>query len=134
MGLTCSCSDFEPEPGDWYYDAVPTDFTTYQVARRKRCCSCKELISINEPALKFTRVRVPKHDVEVEIYGECGEIPIADHWLCERCGGLYLSLSELGYCVNPQEDMRELVAEYAAEQEWARQQSKHKLGEKDENQ
>jgi len=39
---------------------------------------------------------------------------MAPKWLCERCADLYFSFLELGYeCVQPEEDMTELSADYA---------------------
>jgi len=59
------------------------------------------------------RVKVPDTDIECRIYGEDGEIPLASAYMCERCADLYFSLEELGYCVQPWEDQRDLVRDYA---------------------
>ena len=116
MGLTCSCdSDWYPEPGDWYLNGSFSDYKPLPFKIRKRCCSCKNLINVGDLSIEHKRVRVPKHDVEINIYGDDGEIPIASDWMCETCGDLFLSLTELGYCVNPRDDMHELIKDYAAD-------------------
>lgn len=59
------------------------------------------------------RVKIPDTDIEYRIYGDDGEIPRAPAYLCETCADLAFSLEELGYCPQPWENQRELVAEYA---------------------
>ena len=114
MGLTCECnSDWYPEPGDWFWPDSPDDYKTFPFKRRRACCSCGELIGVGAIAVEFERVKAPKSNIEIVIYGDDGQIPIASDWMCERCGDLYFSIEELGYCVTPREDMRELAKEYA---------------------
>ena len=116
MGLSCDCDiDWDPDPGDWYWNSVPRDYKTFEFKRRKRCCSCDELIGIGALTTEHTRVKTPGSDVEINIYGEDGEIAIASDWMCEKCSDLFLSLVELGYCVNPRDKMTELVEEHARE-------------------
>lgn len=38
---------------------------------------------------------------------------LASHWLCEICADLFFNLDALGFCPGPEDDMRELVKEYA---------------------
>lgn len=116
MGLMCECdSDYYPEPGEWYWDESPNDYSKLPFKKRKRCCSCNELIDVGGVVTNHTRVRVPDTDIEIRIYSEDGGIPIASDWMCEKCSDLYFSLNELGYCVSPRDDMRELIKDYAAE-------------------
>lgn len=110
MSLSCSCGD-DGEYSWWFF--APTDYTTLTTRRRRRCCSCKALIDKGSVCAKFERRREAQHDIEISIYGEGPEIPMADWWMCERCADLYFSLDELGYCVNPEESMLELVKEYS---------------------
>ncbi len=112
MGVSCSC-DYSPEPGDtiWYF---PDDFKPLNGNRRQRCKGCGKLIRLGADCLEFYRYKVPEFDIEVSIYGEDGEIPRASHYLCEECGGLWLSLHELGLCVDYNCDQRENVAEFNA--------------------
>lgn len=111
MPLSCSCPDWDPEPGEhiWY---EPAGYIEFAARRRQRCWSCNELISIGALCSRIGRFRIPDTDVECSIYGEDGEIPLANKYLCERCSDIYYSLSELGFCVSPMEDQRELLKEY----------------------
>ena len=112
MTLSCYC-EFEKEPGMvfWY---EPKDFSVFQKPRRKRCSSCWKRINHGDVCAVFQRYKVPEHEVEVRIYCEDGEIKRASYHLCEECAGLWFSLSELGFnCVDPTENMREVVKEYA---------------------
>jgi hypothetical protein len=114
MTLMCEC-DFDPD--GWYY-YTPEDYQAYPQQRRKRCCSCKDLISPGDLALRFDRARGPKCDIEEDIYGD--EVPLAAWWMCEECADMYWSLDELGFCVLiGGESMRELCREYAEQWQWA---------------
>ena len=117
MSLSCSCDmDYYPEPGDttWY---EPADYAPLSTTRRKRCSSCHELIDIEALMSEVMRVKIPDSDIEIRIYGEDGEMPLASHYLCERCADLYFSLADVGYCMSYKDDMRKLIKEYAAQQE-----------------
>lgn len=111
MGLSCSC-DSEPEPGDIVW-CSPDDYETLNTSRRQRCRSCGELIDVGATVIRIGRYKCPETDIECRIYGDDGEIPIADHFLCEECADLFFSLSELGFCFHYSDNMRELVREYA---------------------
>lgn len=105
MPLTCTCTD----DYEFWYD-LPDDFTTLNTSRRKRCSSCGKLIDIGAECLKFRRCRDPKTDIEEAI---CGDgIAIAPYWMCEKCGEQFLNLAALGYCIDPSENMMELLVEY----------------------
>ena len=114
MSLSCSCEDYCPEPGDvlWW---GPNDYAPLQRKRSVRCKSCRELIPPGELAIEFPRVKVPDNEVELRIYGEDDPEsgpPRASWFHCERCADLYLSIVELGFCVCPTDDMREVLREY----------------------
>jgi hypothetical protein len=109
MGLTCSC-DFEWDGDGWCFTGETTQ-TTLGGKRAKKCISCGERIPVGAAALAHGRMRGPRDEIEERIRGE--EVPIASQHHCERCGDLHDSLVELGYCVNPSDDMRSLVMEYA---------------------
>jgi predicted RNA-binding Zn-ribbon protein involved in translation (DUF1610 family) len=113
MPLTCGCDYSDDGDYAWYWRS-PDDFSTLSGPRRKRCTSCHQLINIGATVIAFERFRLAKTDIEERIYGESGEIALASQYLCEHCGDLFFSLSELGYCVNPYESMRELLGEYVA--------------------
>ena len=120
MSLTCSCdSDWYPDPGDWYWDfRYEMDYEKYPFKRRRKCCSCGEMIDVGSLVLQFTRAKVPDTDIECKIYGEEGAIPIASDWMCEKCGDIYFSLEELGYCMNPRDKMSDLLRDYIEQKNW----------------
>lgn len=115
MPLTCSC-DFEPEPGDWYYSGSK-DYMPFPDRRRTRCNNpaCGKLISPDDVVSRFSRVKCPYTEAECKIYGEDGEIPLAPHWLCEECADLYWSISDLGFCASPCEDLKQLAKDWNRE-------------------
>lgn len=106
MGLSCSCS----EDGDWWY-FPPDDYSTLAAKRGRRCCSCREWIRPGATVAKFIRERAYENDIEWRIHGD--EVPMAPLFMCERCADLFFSLDELGYCINLNDDMRDLVRQYA---------------------
>lgn len=118
MGLTCGC-DFDPEPG-MTFAYTPDKHETLDTTRRQRCMSCNNLIDIGATAARIKRYKVAETEIEYKIYGE--EVPLADKWFCEECADLCFSLVELGYCVNPHDNMHELVADYAEIQADAKKQ------------
>ncbi|MBK5970462.1 MULTISPECIES: hypothetical protein [Thiorhodovibrio] len=112
MPLSCSC-DYGDDVDFYVYH--PIDYSEMPaLKRRKRCASCEALIDAGAIVAKFSRNRCPKNDIEEAIYGGGPTIPLADQFLCETCADLFFSLFELGFeCVMPNENMRELVREYA---------------------
>jgi hypothetical protein len=113
MPLSCSCY-FDPyEDGAWSYES-PDDYQALDRRRAVRCASCRALIRPGDTAIKFTRWRSVVSDIEARIYGDDGEVPLGPMFHCEVCADLFFSLIELGFeCVAPDENMRELVQEYA---------------------
>lgn len=107
--ISCACLDAPPDnPGDrWFYP--PNDYTTFDLPRRRRCCSCKRLINRGEDCLRMDRDRNAWSDIEAKIKGE--EIAIAPLWMCEGCGEIFLNLTAVGYCVQIG-PMVEALAEY----------------------
>lgn len=109
MTLSCSCSD----DYDWYY-TPPDDYSVLGTKRCRKCMSCKDRIPVGATVLRMTCFYYASYpSIKEKIYGEGAEVPLPDKYLCERCGDLYLSLSELGFCINLGDDMRDLVKEYA---------------------
>ncbi len=107
--LSCTCSEWDGDPGSWWY-FIPNDFVQLNTKRRKRCSSCKELIDIGADCLEFERERYPYTDIEEKISGS--EIDMPPLWMCEKCGEIYLNLQDIGYCLGPQDDMREALVKY----------------------
>lgn len=126
MSLSCECDfDHDFEAGDWSYftgfgDYV-SDFEKLATSKRKRCCSCNELINIGSLCFRHPRYRYPYNDIEARIRGMFGLedslnnepcIKIADHYHCERCGEIFLNLESLGYCIFPTSNMEDSLKDY----------------------
>ena len=103
--LSCDCGyDYEY----WYF--ADDYFTPYVRDRRKKCCSCKEPISKGDTCLKFSNYREIRTDIEEKIYGD--EVPLADCFMCEKCGEIFLNLDALEYCIDIKESMQDTLKEY----------------------
>lgn len=115
MGLVCGCFEYEGDagPGSVIWGEAG-EYLPLVSKRAKRCCSCKEKIGQKEICVRVKRYKVPKTFVEVNIYGEDGEVPLADKHLCEKCADIMFSLEELGFCPHPWENQKELLNEYKA--------------------
>ena len=113
MPLTCHC-DFDDGDAEFYIWSSGDYSTMPKRNRRTRCRSCQALLNEGDIITEHTRSRYARWDIEEAIYGEGPEVPLATWYLCEMCSDLWFSLLELGYeCITPDENMRELVAEYA---------------------
>ena len=120
MPLSCYCDD----DGDWFHEP-PDDFSTLDTKRCRKCASCRGRIPVGALVLEMRCWRYPNYDsIKEKNYGEGSEVPMPYRYLCERCGDLYLSLTELGFCINLGEDMRELVRDYAAMQKEQRSRAR----------
>jgi hypothetical protein len=67
------------------------------------------MIKPGDTVLKFSRWRPTRNRMEERIHGD--EIPLAPYYLCESCGDLWLSLTEIGYCIAPDENVPALIEE-----------------------
>lgn len=107
MSLSCSCNDDDP---DWWYETTET-IEPLATKRMRRCCSCKERIAVGDDCMRFRRWRNPSSDSIAErIYGD--EEPLATWYLCDRCAGLYESLTSLGFCGMLGDNLVETCREY----------------------
>lgn len=110
MSLSCTC--YENDDAAWYW-WPPDDFSKFSKRKRKRCCSCKSLITLGADCLEFTRTRSPVSDIEERIHGDGPEaVSLASWYMCETCGEQYLNLTAYGYCVNIEDNMLDLLAEH----------------------
>ncbi len=110
MSLSCTC-DFN---GDGWWYIPPDNYSELKTKKRQRCCSCKELIDKSALCGVFERYRLAKTDIEINIYGEEGDVRLANRYMCETCLDLYYSLDALGFCIYLNGDsMQSLVKEYA---------------------
>ena len=114
MALACECpSDYDGEAA-WYYYA-PSNFNILETTKRKRCISCGKLIDIGADVLEFQRYRYPITEIEEKILGESTPVSLASQYMCFSCGGIYLSLTELGFCVDIEVPMALTIKEYQIE-------------------
>lgn len=118
MGLSCSCGDYDGE-GWFYYQ--PYDFTVLGGKRRKRCISCEKLIDVGADVVTFERFRHPASELEERIWGD--DIPLANWYMCEECGGLFLSIVATGYCIqlDKGENMRSLIAQMNGDADYSKE-------------
>ena len=122
--LSCSCDwDYDYEPGDWlYWFENMSEFIPLNTTKRKRCCSCGELIDIGSLCNEYPRYRYPYDDIESHIKVGCclddsfcdePTIHISSHYHCESCAEIFLNLTYIGYdCLSPKENMGEALKEY----------------------
>lgn len=114
MSLSCYCDNDDAE---WYFHEpdLAHAYTPLATKRSRKCCSCKARIAVGDLSVRFTRLKYAEWGtVEARIYGEGCEVDLVPWFMCERCGDLYYSLTDLGFCVSlGVDDMRDLVAEYA---------------------
>jgi hypothetical protein len=107
--LACDC-DYGDDVA-WWHDG-PREPKPLATKRMRRCCSCKDRISVGDECVEFVRWHNPGEDsIEYRIYGE--DVPLASWWMCERCAGLYESLDGLGFCNLLGQDLRSVCREYA---------------------
>lgn len=109
MGLTCHC-EYDHNPGDKLW-MEPEDYKPLATKRARKCCSCGIRIAVGELCAEVPRIKIPETDIEIRIYGD-EQKPLASAWMCEHCADLCFSFMELGYCAEPWEDQRELLADY----------------------
>lgn len=109
MSLSCSCDEYEVDGDNWGY-LMPSDFSKLETTRRKRCCSCKKLIDKGDIVLSFERFRGARSDIEERIWGD--EVYLANWYMCECCGEIFLNLQEAGFCLDIADDMRKNLKEY----------------------
>ena len=107
MSLSCGCDDFGDDAA-WYWNGER--FEALVGKRSVRCKACKALIKPGIKCWHLDRLRPTRTDIEERIYSD--EVPLAAWHLCERCGDIYSSLTELGFCVDPTESMDSQLAEY----------------------
>jgi len=108
MGLSCECDFDSYDYESWW---IPSDkFITLVLPRRKKCTSCNSVIQLADTAMPFYHYRRPNSDIEESIYGD--EVETAPTYMCESCGGLYMALEELGYCMSIYDSMKQCVIEH----------------------
>ena len=107
MSLSCYCGD--GDGADWQY-WPGKDFEVLDTKRSRKCCSCKKKISPGQTVVRFRRSRPPSdrcNYIEESIYGD--EVPLANWYMCETCGGLYFAVEDMGMYCDIGEDMAEQI-------------------------
>lgn len=119
MSLFCD-SGYDHDGADWWWYR-PADEAPLATKRSRKCCSCGAKVGVGDTARKVTRYR-PATEFE-EMRGIASdEVPLADWYLCETCGDLADSLSELGFCYHlGDESLAKQIAEYRREEQAARE-------------
>jgi len=112
MGISCACEFDDP---DWYYE-VHDQPCVLDTKRFRKCVSCRAKIVIGGTAHKVHRWRSPRDEVEERIFGEGGEVYMADWYLCLTCAAIYHALEKVNACVNLGEDnLHDCLKEFNAE-------------------
>ncbi len=122
MGLSCYCGD--TDGADWWWYG-PQDEVPLATKRARKCCSCGEKIGVGDPARKVRRYRPPTEWEETRgMHGD--EVPLADWYLCEKCGDLAESIADAGYCysLGGGESLKDQIVEYRAEESLIRKQER----------
>jgi len=112
MPLSCSCNEWDGEGTGWI---TPNNFSELRTKKAQRCKSCRVLIRPGQQVLKFKRIRYPNSEIELKIYNEDTELPMASWYLCSNCGEMFMNFDDLGFCVNPDENMKDLLELYQNE-------------------
>jgi hypothetical protein len=107
--LSCYCVEWDGDGVGWN---VPNNFTNLNTKKGRRCQSCKTIIKPGNTCLEFERFRYPQSEIELKIYSEEEELPMASHYLCEHCGEIFINLDDMKFCITPYENMDELLKEY----------------------
>lgn len=111
---------------DWWLHG-PLDEAPLQTKRSRKCCSCGSRIAVGDIARKVQRARAPSERcnwIEESIFGD--EVPLSDWYLCEACGDLADSISELGFCYTLGSDSLKMqIADYRAEEAASKKWQQH---------
>ena len=110
MSLSCECDG--DDGADWYY-RVESDFSALNTKRARKCRSCGVRIAPGATVVEIYRYRHPSYRcnyIEESIYGD--EVPLAPWFFCETCGGLHMSVEDLGFCCDIESNIAEQIKEY----------------------
>jgi hypothetical protein len=110
MSLFCD-TGYDGDGADWWW-YPPNDEAPLTTKRSRKCRSCGEKINVGETARKVERYRPPTYFEEVRGIAS-DAVPMADWYLCEKCGDLADSLAELKFCYHLNgESLQQQIAEY----------------------
>ena len=118
MGLSCSW-DGDTSGCDWWWESN-LQYYPLNTKRSRKCCSCGEKINVGDDSIIIHRARVPNSRIEERICGD--EVSITTWYLCEDCGGLAISLDELGFSFTlGGQSIKEQIAEYRRQEKDCKQ-------------
>lgn len=113
MSLSCD-SGFDGGDCEWYWESN-LQYKPLSTKRSRKCCSCGSKISVGEDSIPVHRWHEPRNDIEERIYGD--EVPMSKWHLCDTCGGLAISLEELGFCFSlGGQSLKDQIREYRAQE------------------
>jgi hypothetical protein len=95
MSLYCD-SDMDGDGSEWYWTG-PHEEAPLATKRGRRCCSCKTLIKVGEVSRLVERIRPATEFEEMRGIAYDG-VQMANWYLCEKCGDLADSLTDLKLC------------------------------------
>lgn len=113
MSLFCG-TDGDNDGSDWWW-YQPDDEAPLATKRSRKCCSCGQKVGVGDTARKIARYRPPTEFEETRGIA-CDDVPLADWYLCETCGDVADSLSELGFCYTLDESLQQQIADYRREE------------------
>lgn len=115
MSIFCDAGGYDSDGADWWW-YQPADEAPLATKRSRRCCSCGERIAVGETARKVRRYRPPTEFEEMRGIA-LDDVELADWYLCEACGDVADSLSELGFCYTlGDKSLQQQIAEYRREE------------------
>jgi hypothetical protein len=125
--MSLSCDSGYDVDGDWWWIG-PYQEEPLSTRRARKCCSCKAKISIGEISRKVERYRKATEFEETRGISD-GEVQIANWYLCETCGDLSDSLTELKFCYTLGDDsLKKQIIDYRREDEiWKRKYARQAL-------
>lgn len=112
MSLHCDTGDYEDY--EWWWRLSP-DESVLSTKRSRKCCSCGLKIHVGDTARQVSRFRPPTEFEETKgIAGEGDEVYMASWYLCETCGDLADSISELGFSfsLGDGDSLKQQIADY----------------------
>jgi len=116
MSLFCDSGGFDTDGYDWWW-CQPADEEPLETKRSRKCCSCDVKIGVGETARKVLRFRPPTES-EAARGIAYDEVSLSSWYLCEKCGDLAYSLSELGFCYSLGDtSLAEQIAEHRSEED-----------------
>jgi len=125
--MSISCDSGYDGDGDWWWIG-PYPEEPLLTKRARRCCSCKTKISVGEIARKVERYRPPTEFEETHgIFYD--EVQMVNWYMCETCGDLSDSLTELKFCYSlGDESLKKQILDFRIEEDvWKKKYYKSKL-------